>query len=65
MQQSFCETLRDLILESDLTLKSIAKQAGVKYQPLQRWVQGVTEKYDVAAASKVHTFLTNRKENEA
>lgn len=57
METPLSDTLRDLIRMSGLPLKHIAAQSGVKYQPLQRWIKGVTEKYDVASADRVHRFL--------
>lgn len=63
MDTPFSETLRDLIRQSGKPLKHIAGQAGVKYQPLQRWVKGITKKYDIAAADKVHRFLVSNSES--
>lgn len=61
METPLSDTLRDLIQRSGLPLKHIAAQSGVKYQPLQRWIKRVTEKYDVASADRVIRFLTARK----
>lgn len=52
--------LRRMIRQSGLTLKAIAKGARVPYQPLQRWMQGVTVKYSVASADRVRRYLERR-----
>lgn len=59
------DTLLSLIERSDLTLKEIAEQANVPYQPLKRWVRGKRDKpggrtnfkYDVVSADAVYALL--------
>ena len=59
-QPSIAGVLEDLILRNKKSLKRIAKDADVPYQPLWRWMVGHTQSYDVSDAEKVYTSLTGK-----
>lgn len=51
------EVLR-LIKDSELSLSAIARQSGVRYQPLWKFVKGRKRGYDVSDAERVYQFFT-------
>lgn len=52
--------LKRLIHESGLSISEIARQAGVRYQPLQRFVKDINPRYNLVAAEAVYHTLTGR-----
>lgn len=53
--------LKHLIQSDSRTLAEIAREAGVSYQPLNRWMRrgpNSTKTYDVKDAGKVFKLLT-------
>lgn len=52
------QKLLGLIETSGVNLTDLAEEAGVPYQPVQRWVRGDTEKLHVGHAEKLYSYLT-------
>lgn len=57
---SLLPSLRRLVAESGIPLKILAKDAGVEYQTLRRFIVGVTDKYNATSAEMVFYHLTGR-----
>lgn len=58
--KSITEQLRSKVEADGRPLTQIAEAAGVESQPLWRWINRKTEKYDVGSAEKVWKELTGR-----
>ena len=52
--------LKKEVKKSSMSLRRIAREAGVSYYPLQRWMAGKQEDYGLVKGEKVFRLLTGR-----
>lgn len=54
------QTLRRIVAESGRPLRDLAREAGVPFDALWRWMKGKQRHYNLVSAEKVYHHLTGK-----